>query len=98
MKTNTINTKPVAALDPAQVLRVSQWIELSGLGTDYAWRLLRSGKGPRLLKLSERRLGVKVADHNTWVEACAKAAHDDPEMKANRQANGAWRRNPDRAA
>jgi len=64
------------ALDPAQVLRVKEWIKLVGLCPDLAWRMLRSGQGPRLLKLSERRYGIKVADHLEWLERCAKAAKE----------------------
>jgi predicted DNA-binding transcriptional regulator AlpA len=67
-----VTALPKVALDPAQVLRVREWIALSGLGDDYAWRLVRSGKGPRLLKLSERRYGIKVQDHIEWLERCAK--------------------------
>ena len=46
-----------------------------GISVPTGRRLVRSGKGPRIVQLSERTIGVTVKDDREWTEARIRAAH-----------------------
>jgi predicted DNA-binding transcriptional regulator AlpA len=73
-------------LDPYQVLPFREWIKLAGISRSTGWRILHDGTGPKILKLSERRYGVRVIDHIRWTDRLARKAgwgndHDDDPYK-----------------
>jgi predicted DNA-binding transcriptional regulator AlpA len=52
---------------PNRVFRVRHWAALCGLSYAQAKSLIRSGKGPRVVQLSERRIGITERDHEAWL-------------------------------
>ena len=45
------------------------WCKDKGISVDTGRRLRAAGKGPRIVQISERRIGVTVRDDAEWVEA-----------------------------
>ena len=54
------------ALDDQRVMSLRQWCEVNGFSWDTGRRLLKSGKGPKILQLSPRRVGVTVGANRAW--------------------------------
>jgi hypothetical protein len=61
-------------LNPYQVLSVNQWFVLADLSPSTGWKLLHSGEGPPMLRITERRYGVRVIDHQKWTDKLVKEA------------------------
>lgn len=61
-------------LNANQILRFKDWIRLAGVSPALGWKLLHSGEGPKFMRLGEKRIGVRVADHNKWAERLAREA------------------------
>ena len=60
---------------PQQIDRVrslAETAELLSIGLPSLRVLIAKGKGPRVIQLSARRLGVKDSDREAWVEARAR--------------------------
>jgi predicted DNA-binding transcriptional regulator AlpA len=55
-----------AGLNDLRVLSVDQWCRLNGFSEATGYRIIKSGKGPRVVKLSTRRIGIRVCDHKAW--------------------------------
>jgi hypothetical protein len=55
--------------DENRVLTFSQWCELNALSTWTGRRLLRAGRGPKILQLSDRRIGVTLRANAEWQRA-----------------------------
>jgi predicted DNA-binding transcriptional regulator AlpA len=55
--------------DDMRVIRWKDWYESKGFGKDTARRLRLSGKGPRIVHLSARAIGVTVRDDREWTES-----------------------------
>jgi predicted DNA-binding transcriptional regulator AlpA len=53
-------------LEGDRVLTLAQWYTLNGFSRATAQRLIARGEGPRLIKLSERRIGIRLSDHREW--------------------------------
>jgi predicted DNA-binding transcriptional regulator AlpA len=51
-----------------RVLSFRQWCELNGFSERTGRRILESGTGPRVIQLSERRIGILEADNEAWQE------------------------------
>jgi predicted DNA-binding transcriptional regulator AlpA len=49
-----------------RVLTLAQWADLNSLSYASAKRLIASGQGPKLIKLSERRIGVREDHNEQW--------------------------------
>ena len=56
----------LTAVHPQQVMTLRQWADLNSLGYSSARRILASGQGPKITQLSERRIGIRVADNDKW--------------------------------
>jgi predicted DNA-binding transcriptional regulator AlpA len=54
--------------NPHAVLSFPQWARLVGLSRDAAYRLIHSGDGPKTLRLGVRRIGIRLRDHEQWLE------------------------------
>jgi hypothetical protein len=56
-------------LDDDRVLSKRQWCELNGFSIWTGERLLRSGKGPVITQISDRRVGITVRANRAWQQA-----------------------------
>jgi prophage regulatory protein len=54
---------------PPRLLRLPQVIELTGLGRDSVYRLMRQGKFPRQRRLSERASAWRSDEVAAWIES-----------------------------
>jgi hypothetical protein len=63
------NGQPSHDPDPDQVITFHQWCELNDLSPATGERLRRSGKGPRFIQLSARRLGVTRRENRRWQDS-----------------------------
>jgi hypothetical protein len=54
--------------DLDKITPLMAWFVRVGLAYRSGHRLLASGEGPTLTKLSERRYGVRERDHRAWLE------------------------------
>src|SRR5262249_5014236 len=50
----------------ASVLSFREWCQLNGIGERTGRRILKSGNGPAVVQLSERRIGIRLGDNRTW--------------------------------
>jgi predicted DNA-binding transcriptional regulator AlpA len=55
------------SLNDSQVLRLPEWAQLARISLRTARRLMASGDGPRVVRLSSRRFGVTLAAHKEWI-------------------------------
>jgi hypothetical protein len=56
-----------AILHDSQILTFKQWCVLGNFSPRTGRRILKSGDGPAVAKLSDRRYGISVASHKRWV-------------------------------
>jgi predicted DNA-binding transcriptional regulator AlpA len=70
--------------DAYKVLTFQQWLELAGVSRSTGLRILDSGNGPRVIQLSERRFGIRLADHAEWCERVARNAPPPVARKARK--------------
>ena len=63
-----------SSLDPYAVLPFREWIKLAGVSKSTGWKILHGGNGPKMIWVSERRVGVRVIDHIKWTEKLARRA------------------------
>jgi predicted DNA-binding transcriptional regulator AlpA len=61
-------------VDLDRVMPFAVWCTRCGFSEATGRRLLASGKGPRVTRLSERRIGVRERDYLAWLDQRA----DDP--------------------
>jgi len=52
-----------------QVLTFLEWCRLNKISPAMGRRIRAAGKGPRFIRLSDRRIGVTVGDNRAWQEA-----------------------------
>lgn len=55
-----------------RVLSFIQWCELNGFSRATGQRLIRSGLGPVITQLSDRRIGITVANNAAWQASRAR--------------------------
>ena len=58
--------------DQYKVLSFKEWIALAGVSISTGKRILASDDGPPTLRLSPRRLGIRLSDHVKWTERLAR--------------------------
>jgi predicted DNA-binding transcriptional regulator AlpA len=58
--------------DPNKVLRAADWFRLMGISPSLGWRILHGGDGPRWFRISQRLIGIRLKDHNSWLEKRAR--------------------------
>jgi predicted site-specific integrase-resolvase len=61
------------ALDDARVMTIGQWCEVNGLSRWTGERLIRAGKGPVITQVSDRKIGVTVANNRRWQKSRERA-------------------------
>src|SRR5262245_11179973 len=64
--------EPLAPLFDDQVLTKAEWCKLNRFSLRTGTNILSSGNGPRVLQLSERRIGIRVSDNRHWQESRAR--------------------------
>lgn len=57
-----------ANLDDERVINLSTFSAMAGLSIATTRRLIKAGQGPRLVRMSARRVGVRVGDARRWIE------------------------------
>ncbi|HKF09668.1 MAG TPA: transcriptional regulator [Xanthobacteraceae bacterium] len=60
------------SFDDYQVLRWDDWCASKGFSRSTGDRIRKSGKGPRVVQLGERAIGVTRKDDREWTEARIK--------------------------
>jgi hypothetical protein len=61
------------ALDDQRIMTFAQWCEVNGFSLDTGRRLRKAGKGPIFTQVSDRRIGVTVANNRKWQAARERA-------------------------
>jgi predicted DNA-binding transcriptional regulator AlpA len=56
--------------DLDRVITFDDWCKRVGISPATGRRILQRGKGPRITRLSERRIGIRERDHLAWLDAC----------------------------
>jgi hypothetical protein len=56
------------------VLTFAQWCNVNGFSLATGRRIINAGNGPLLTQLSERRIGVTVANNRTWQASRVRGA------------------------
>jgi predicted DNA-binding transcriptional regulator AlpA len=59
--------------DDRRVMTLTEWCQLNSFSVDTGKRLIKSGRGPRVLQLSDRRIGITVAANREWQQARERA-------------------------
>ena len=54
---------------PNRILNLAQWALLNGISIATARRILKSGHGPAITKLSDRRIGISLGADAAWKQA-----------------------------
>lgn len=57
------------ALDDQRVMTIPQWAEVNGFSIWTAQRLIKAGKAPPITQISDRRIGITVANNRKWQAA-----------------------------
>jgi hypothetical protein len=65
----TSHDRPISARDDCRVLSFAEWCAINNLSLWTGRRLLKAGRGPKILQLSERRIGVTVRANREWQQA-----------------------------
>jgi hypothetical protein len=60
--------------DLDRVSPFDEWCKRIGVSLATGRRLLASGKGPKVTRLSERRIGIRERHHRAWLDAHVEAA------------------------
>src|SRR5262245_60510526 len=63
---------PLAALHPDQILTIDQWCCLNSISVRTGRRILASGAGPVVTRLSRQRVGILVKNNAQWQAARAR--------------------------
>jgi predicted site-specific integrase-resolvase len=61
------------ALDDMRVMTLRQWCEVNGFSWHTGLRLIKAGKGPKITQISDRRIGVTVANNRAWQKSRERA-------------------------
>jgi predicted DNA-binding transcriptional regulator AlpA len=60
------------AFSMSKVMSWREWLAKNNLSYSTGWRLRQNGDGPKITKLSERRIGVTEEDDRAWLESRVK--------------------------
>jgi predicted DNA-binding transcriptional regulator AlpA len=59
--------------DDQRVMSFAQWCEFNGFSQRTGWRVIKAGKGPKVTQLSDRRIGITVANNRAWQQSRERA-------------------------
>jgi hypothetical protein len=54
------------AFNDTRVLSIRKWCEVNDFSFDTGKRLIKAGKGPVITQISDRRIGITVANNRAW--------------------------------
>lgn len=64
-----MNSSPLPPyLNDDKVIDLTMFSAMAGVSIATTRRLLKNGQGPRLVRMSARRVGVRVRDARHWIE------------------------------
>jgi hypothetical protein len=55
--------------DKDRVFTMAEWAVAASISPRTARELIASGRGPRVVELSQGRIGIRVCDHREWLAA-----------------------------
>jgi predicted DNA-binding transcriptional regulator AlpA len=55
--------------DDRRVLSFGEWCQLNAISVWTGRRIIKAGQGPRVLQLSDRRIGITIAANREWQQA-----------------------------
>jgi hypothetical protein len=61
------------ALDDQRVLTFREWCQFNRFSVSTGRRLIRAGQGPIITRISDRKLGVTVANNRRWQQSRERA-------------------------
>lgn len=61
-----------AEIDPDRVMSLLTWCDRCGFSEATGRRLIKTGRGPTVTWLSERRMGIREKHHREWLDARAE--------------------------
>jgi hypothetical protein len=64
-----IRPVPLVGDDGDVILPFLEWCELAGLPESTARELRARGQGPRCVRITDKKLGVTLAEHRRWMKA-----------------------------
>jgi hypothetical protein len=64
---------PLSMLNDAQVLTFREWCALNRISARTGRRILNSGRGPMVVQLSTKRIGVTVGANRLWQQSRERA-------------------------
>jgi hypothetical protein len=68
----TFTDEPPVTLTDDQVLRFDEWCRLNAISLRTGRRILASGDGPTVTRLSAQRIGITVGNNRRWQETRAQ--------------------------
>ena len=60
------------SIEGDRVLTFAEWCALNKIGQRTGRRIIRSGNGPVVTQLSERRIGITLANNRAWQASKAR--------------------------
>jgi hypothetical protein len=60
---------PSVGDDGDAVLTFGEWCRLASIGESTGRKIKAAGKGPRFVRLTEKKLGVTLREHRRWMKA-----------------------------
>ncbi len=51
-----------------RILTIKQWAEINSISLATARRIISRGEGPPIIKISPRRIGIRIRDNRLWQE------------------------------
>lgn len=61
------------AIDDQRVMTLQTWCEVNGFTIWTGRRLIKAGKGPVITQISDRRIGITVANNRAWQKSRERA-------------------------
>jgi predicted DNA-binding transcriptional regulator AlpA len=71
--------QPGTEADPMRVRSIADAAKRAGISIATMRRVIRDGSGPRVMRLSERRLGIRDADFAMWLESRTPVGMEQPQ-------------------
>jgi hypothetical protein len=62
------NSALPAVVNDSQILTFRQWVAMASLSVRCGRNILKSGKGPPVVQLTSRRIGIRFGDAKRWLE------------------------------
>ena len=87
-RTTRLRNERDRALDDQRVMTIPQWAEVNGFSIWTAQRLIKAGKAPPITQISDRRIGITVANNRKWQAVAGAVMNHVPHKRELRR----WRR------